>query len=50
METKLTIEQLNTKKQYWEYNQGLAVSSIGKSDGVSPMERKKWRDWVGGSV
>ncbi|XP_075651332.1 uncharacterized protein LOC142621846 [Castanea sativa] len=27
METKLTTEQLNTKKQYWDYNQGLAVSS-----------------------
>lgn len=29
MEIKLTTEQLNAKKQYWDYNQGLVVLSNG---------------------
>ena len=35
METKLTTEQLNAKKQYWDYNQGLVVSSNGQSGGLA---------------
>ena len=35
METKLSTDQLNAKKQNWDYNQGLVVSSDGWSGGVA---------------
>ncbi|XP_075670157.1 uncharacterized protein LOC142639915 [Castanea sativa] len=35
METKLTTDQLNAKKQGWAYNQGIAVSSEGSSGGLA---------------
>ena len=35
METKLSTDQLNAKKQNWDYNQGLVVSSEGQSGGLA---------------
>ena len=35
METKLSTEQLNAKKQNWDYNQGLVLSSNGLSGGLA---------------
>ena len=35
METKLTTDQLNAKKQSRTYNQGIAVSSEGSSGGLA---------------
>ena len=35
METKLSTDQLNGKKQNWDYNQGLVVSSDGQSGGLA---------------
>ena len=35
METKLSTDQMNTKKQNWDYNQALMVSNEGRSGGLS---------------
>ena len=35
METKLSTNQLNAKKQHWDYNQGLVISSDGQSGGLA---------------
>lgn len=35
METKLSTDQLNAKKQNWDYNQGLVVSNEGQSGGLA---------------
>ena len=35
METKLSMDQLDAKKQNWGYNQGLVVSSDGLSGGLA---------------
>lgn len=35
MEIKLSTNQLNAKKQYWDYNQGLMVSSEGRIGGLA---------------
>ncbi|XP_075645208.1 uncharacterized protein LOC142616209 [Castanea sativa] len=35
METKLTTDQLNAKKQGWTYNQGIVISSEGSSGGLA---------------
>ena len=35
METKLSTNKLNAKKQNWDYNQGLMVSSDGQSGGLA---------------
>ena len=37
MEKKISTDQLNTKKQNWDYNQGLMVSSDGRSGGLDLM-------------
>ena len=35
METKLSMDQLDAKKQNWDYNQGLVVSSDGWSGSLA---------------
>ena len=35
METKLSTDQLNAKKQNWDYNQGLVVFSEGRSGNLA---------------
>lgn len=35
METKLSMNQLNAKKQHWDYNQGLVISSDDQSGGLA---------------
>ena len=37
MEKKISTDQLSAKKQNWDYNQGLMVSSDGRSGGLALM-------------